>query len=68
MLSAGDEAFERAKAQTLCIMHDLNMSKMDFFKTVMDGQLVDVEEVSPKAEVLKDAIINNPTVRPQFCP
>lgn len=48
LLSAGDEAFERVNTQSLCIMPDMDVSKMDFLKTVMDGQLVDMEEVSPE--------------------
>lgn len=32
LLSAGDEAFERSKAQTLCITPDLDVSRMDFSK------------------------------------
>ena len=60
-LPAGDEAFERAKAQVVCLKSDLNMSEMDFFKTVVDGRLVDMEEASPEAETYKDAMINNPT-------
>lgn len=61
LLSAGDEAFERAKAQALCLQPDLNVSEMDFFKTVMDGRLVDMEEASPKFEVSKDAMTGDPT-------
>lgn len=65
LLSVGDEAFERAKAQALCIIHDLDVSKMDFFKTVVDGQLVDIEKASPEAEVLKEVATNNPIPRAQ---
>lgn len=43
LLFANDEVFERAKAQALCIMLDLDVSKMDFFKTVVDDQLVNME-------------------------
>lgn len=32
LISAGDESFERSKAQALCIMLDLNVSKMYFFQ------------------------------------
>ena len=59
LLSTGDEAFERAKTQALCIMSGLDVSKMDFFKTVVDGQLVDMEEASHEVEVLKDVVTNN---------
>lgn len=60
-LAAGDEAFERAKAWASCIMSDLDVSKMDFFKIVVEGQLVDTEEASPEVEVLKDVAMNNST-------
>lgn len=65
LLSSSDETFERTKAQAVCIMPDLDMSKMDFFKTVVDGQLIDIEEASHKAEVLKDVMTNNPTIGAQ---
>lgn len=64
-LSAGDEAFERAKAQDLCIASYLDVSRMDFFKVVVGGQLVDMEEVSPKIEGLKDVMVDNPTSEAQ---
>lgn len=60
-LSTGDEGFERAKAQALYIIPGLDMSKMVFFKTVVDGQLVDMDEASPEAEVLKDVVMKNST-------
>lgn len=44
---AGDEAFDREKAQVLCLHHGLDLSEMDFFKVVMDGRLVDMEETEP---------------------
>lgn len=47
----------------LCIILDLDVSKIDFFKTVVDDQLVDMKEASPEAEVLKDMTTNNPTPR-----
>lgn len=65
MLSAGDEAFERAKAQALCIAPNLDVSKMDLFKVVVDGQLVDMEEASPEAESLKDVTMDSPTLEAQ---
>lgn len=61
LFSVGDEAFEMAKAQALCIMPDLNVFEMDLFKTVVDDRLVDMEEVSPEVGVLKDATTNNLT-------
>lgn len=54
LFSHGDEAFERDKPQALCLKPDLNVSEMNFFKTVVDGQLVDMEKASPEAEVSKD--------------
>lgn len=65
LLSAGDGAFERAKAQALCIMPDLDVSKMDFFKVVVDGQLVDMEEDSLETEGLKDVMVSDPTPEAQ---
>lgn len=65
LLLAGDEAFERAKAQVVCIMPDLDVSKMYFFKNEKDLQLVDMEEASPEVEVLKDVAINNSTLEAQ---
>lgn len=64
-LPAGDEAFERAKAQVVCLKSNLNMSEMDFLKTVVDGRLVDMEEASPKVETSKDEMINNTTPNAQ---
>lgn len=61
LLSTSDEAFYRAKAQALCIMSDLNVSEMDFFKTVVDDRLIDMKEASPYAEVLKYVMTNNPS-------
>lgn len=52
MLSVGDKGFERAQAQELCLKPDLNVSEMDFFKTMVDGRLMDMEEASPKARFL----------------
>lgn len=54
LLSHGDEDFERDKAQVLCLKPDLNVSQMNFFKTMVDGQLVYMEKASPEAEVSKD--------------
>lgn len=69
LLSAGDEAFERAKVQALCIMPDLDVSKMDLLKTVVDDQLVDMEEASPEAGVLKLLLVDTkfkPLLRAHF--
>ena len=45
VLSAGDEAFERAKEKVVCLHPGLAISDMDFFKVVRDGHLIDLEEV-----------------------
>lgn len=65
LFSSDDEVFERVKPQALCIICDLDVSKMDFFKIVVDDQLINMEEASLKAEVLKDAMTNNPTPEAQ---
>lgn len=59
LLYAGDQAFERAKAQALGITPDLDVSRMNFFKVVVDGKLVDMEEYSLESERLKDVTIDN---------
>lgn len=38
---------------------------MDFFKDVVNGQLVDMEEATSEAESLKDVIVDNPTSKAQ---
>src|ERR1051325_200889 len=44
MLDAGDLAFDRAKAQVNCLYPDIDISGVDYFKTIVDGKLVEVEE------------------------
>ena len=44
MLDAGDLAFDRAKAQVSCLYPDIDISEVDFFKTIVDGKLVEVDE------------------------
>lgn len=61
LLSVGDEAFERAKTEALCIMPDFNVSEMVFFKIVVVGRLVDMKEASLEDGVLKDVSTNNLT-------
>lgn len=39
----------------------LDVSKMDFFKIVVDDQFVYMEEASPEAEALKDMVMDNST-------
>lgn len=65
MLSIDDEAFKRVKVQALCIIPDLDMSEIEFFKTMVDGRLMDMEEASPEAEVSMDATTNNRTSEAQ---
>lgn len=45
-ISVRDNAFERAQAQALFIMPDLDVIRMDFFKIVVDEQLVDMDDAS----------------------
>lgn len=40
-----DRAFEKAKAQMACLYPDLDLSKLDLFKVVKDGHLVDEEDL-----------------------
>lgn len=49
-MSTGGEAFDRAKAQALVLQPDLNIDKMDFFKVIREGQLVDSESDESEAE------------------
>lgn len=39
VLSANDEAFDRAKDQVLCLYPNLDLSKVDYSKLVLDGRL-----------------------------
>lgn len=64
-LSTGDESFEIYKAQYLCIMPKLDVSKMDFFKVVVGGQLVDMDEASSETEGLKDVMVGDLTPEAQ---
>ena len=61
LLSAGDEAFDRAKAQELCLKPDLDVFEMDFIKTVVDGRLVNMDEAYLESGVYKDAMTDDPT-------
>ena len=65
MLSVGDDAFKRAKAQALCLIPDLDVTRMGFFKTVVDGKMVDMEDDSPKTMSFKDLVVDNPTSEDQ---
>lgn len=40
-LSAGDEALDRAKARALVLQPNINIDKMDLFKVIWEGQLVE---------------------------
>lgn len=46
-------------------MPDLDVIKIDFFKVVVDGQLVDMEKASFEIEGLKDMEVNNSTPEAQ---
>lgn len=65
-LFIGEKAFKRAKAQALCIAPDVDVSKMDFFKTVVDGKLVDMDDASPEAEGSRGLMDDNPTSEAQI--
>lgn len=54
ILSACDDAFERAKAQALVLQPDLNFEVVDYFKVIRDGQLVDMDDSTPKTETVND--------------
>lgn len=49
VLYADDDAFNKAKAQVLCLHPELDLSEMDFFKVVVDGRLIDMEEIEPSS-------------------
>lgn len=61
----GDKAFERDKAQALCISPDLSVSRMDFFKIGVDGQLVDMDEASPEVENSRGMMDDNTILEAQ---
>ncbi|KAL5071691.1 hypothetical protein RYX36_022578 [Vicia faba] len=44
-LNFGDVAFDRVKDQVMCLYPTLDISSVDFFKSIVDGKLVDVEDV-----------------------
>ncbi|KAL5081731.1 hypothetical protein RYX36_010152 [Vicia faba] len=46
MLNAGDVAFDQEKDQVMCLYLTLNISSVDFFKSILDGKLVDMEDVN----------------------
>lgn len=47
VLDAGDAAFDREKAQALCLYPDIDLSEIDFIKVVVNGHLMDMEEFGP---------------------
>lgn len=47
VLDAGDDTLDSVKAQVLCLHPMLDLSELDFFKVVVDGRLVDMEETEP---------------------
>lgn len=70
VLDAGNTAFNKAKAQALCLYPDLDLSQMDFFKVVVNGHLVDIEQVEPfltNHMIQEDgATVSNPEVEPSL--
>lgn len=56
VLDVGDDAFDRAKAQVSCLHPDFYLCEMDFFKVVVDGRLMDMEETesSPADDLTQD--------------
>lgn len=52
--------FEGLERQELCLKPDHNVSEMDFFKTMVDGWLIDMEEAYSEAEVSKDVATGDP--------
>lgn len=67
VLDAGDAAFDREKAQALCLYPDFDLSEMDFFKVLVNGHLMDMEKVDPSPTddpIQEDcAAVSNPEVR-----
>lgn len=67
IFDAGDAAFDREKAQASCLCPDLDLSEMDFFKVVVNGHIVDMEEVEPSLtddSIQEDCVaVSNPEVR-----
>ncbi|CAI8614512.1 unnamed protein product [Vicia faba] len=43
--NVGDMAFDGAKDQMICLYPTLDISSVDFFKSIVDGKLMDVEDV-----------------------
>lgn len=64
-LSSGDEGFEMAKAESLCITPDLDVSKMDFFKIIVNEKLVNMDEASSEVEDSRDVRDDNSTYEAQ---
>src|ERR1043165_2893541 len=54
VLDAGDLAFDRAKAQVNCLYPDIDISEVDFFKTIVDGKLVEVDEDDSEATISEE--------------
>lgn len=51
ILATNDKAFERAKAQALCLHSDLNVVEMDYFKVVVDERLMEMDAKTLETEV-----------------
>ena len=54
VLDAGDLAFDRAKAQVNCLYPDIDISEVDFFKAIVDGKLVEVDEDDSEATISEE--------------
>lgn len=44
VLTTGDEAFDKAKEQVLCLYPKVDFSEVDFHKVVHDGRLVELQD------------------------
>ena len=54
VMDAGDLAFDRAKAQVACLYPDMDISEVDFFKTIVDGKLVEADEEDSETTVSEE--------------
>ncbi|KAL5065925.1 hypothetical protein RYX36_027662 [Vicia faba] len=45
VLNIGDMAFNRVKDQVICLYPTLDISYVDFFKSIVDGKMVDLGDV-----------------------
>lgn len=67
VLDASNDAFDREKAQALCLYPDLHLTKMNLFKVVVNGHLVEMEEAasSPTDDSIQEdyIVVSNSEVR-----